>query len=252
MSEFYNYDLGGTASTATITIASSSGSWTLPQTVTIDSITYTFVSGTPTAKNQVSIVSTGTTNPPHTAMNLAAVINNSPSQCYTANCVYSGQTAHPGVTAAIDSKTGAQIDLTSTSLGTAGNITLSSSNSADIAVSTPVAGSNGSAADLLFFSVYESKQSGCSNGTNNGCMMAFDITTPGNINSTSTTELGGLNVPAPTTGAPTGGPIIDNTALTLAGTSQIYFVTQLPSASACVTGGSNAGVCGIQASQANP
>jgi hypothetical protein len=90
-----------------------------------------------------------------------------------------------------------------------------------------------------------------------GCVMSFDVTTPSNFNNTSFAPLGTLDLTSFNDIAPTGGIIIDNAVSTgtLAGTSQIYFVTQvneiipgLP----CVTGGPNLGVCAVQASQANP
>jgi hypothetical protein len=87
-----------------------------------------------------------------------------------------------------------------------------------------------------------------------GCVMSFDVTDPSTF-TPSLAPLGTLDLTSFNDIAPTGGIIIDNAVSTgtMAGTSQIYFMTQvneiipgLP----CVTGGPNLGACAVQASQA--
>jgi hypothetical protein len=87
--------------------------------------------------------------------------------------------------------------------------------------------------------------------------MSFNITTPTSW-STTTAPLGTLNVASPeiqlssatNPSAATSGIIVDNNG-TAAGQSNIYFLTQDYSSTACVSGGA-AGICAIQATQAAP
>jgi subtilase family serine protease len=103
-------------------------------TVTVGSTTYTFVTGTPTAVNQVELHTAGSAavNQTDTAKNLEAVINATSSQCADTGCVHSGQTAN---TAASATESTNVVTLTAKTAGTGGDFTLSSSNTSDIAAS---------------------------------------------------------------------------------------------------------------------
>lgn len=258
VSEFYNSYVGATGATGSVTINTDPATWTSGSvTVTIGSVTYTFVTGAATAPNQVLIVNTGFGAPFNeliAAADLYLAVEGDPAGCvvYT-NCVYSGQTANPSATATTEFN---PVDLASTSLGTTGDFTLSTNTPADITVSAVTPGSNGSAEDLLFLSVYEGNSSpsfGCTAGTGNGCVMAFQLPTTPSSFGTGTTPLGTMNLSSPAGAASTGGIVIDNDSLeNIGGTSQIYFVTQHPSTTTpCVSGGAD-GVCAIQASQTAP
>jgi hypothetical protein len=111
--------------------------------------------------------------------------------------------------------------------------------------------------DRLFFSLNRATFTGCNNSAGNGCVLAFDISTP----LSSITFLGGLPVVTPGTNGcwASGGIIIDNAAAS-AGASQIYFFNQNggaaggpngPTSSNC-TAGSPTSVNAVQASQSNP
>jgi subtilase family serine protease len=109
-------------------------------TVSINSTTYTFVTGTPTAVNQVQLHTasgSSSTNRTDTAKNLEAVINATSSQCSDSGCVFTGTTANTAVTATESSNT---VSLTAKTAGSGGDFTLASSNTADITFS---GGSNG-------------------------------------------------------------------------------------------------------------
>jgi hypothetical protein len=82
--------------------------------------------------------------------------------------------------------------------------------------------------DYVFFSVYSGYVSGCTYSYGNGCVLAYNISSP-----TSVSEAGsGLNVKTVGSASPytgcwaTGGIVVDNAvpAGTLAGASQIYFI----------------------------
>jgi hypothetical protein len=122
-------------------------------TVTINSTVYTFVTGTPTAANQVELVTSGNTSAKQTgtAQNLEAVINASPGLCATSGCVYSGQTANTAVTATESTST---VSLTATVSGAAGDFTLASSNTSDVTDSV-TNGTNGSLTDTYSAPYYD-------------------------------------------------------------------------------------------------
>ena len=96
-------------------------------TVTIGSTAYTFVTGTPTAVNQVEIYtsSTATTNRTNTARNLEAVINDNSGECASTGCVFASQTANAAVTAAEATNT---VTVTARATGAAGNFVLTADN----------------------------------------------------------------------------------------------------------------------------
>ena len=251
ISEFYNSYVGATAATGSVAV-STDPFFEIGETVTIGTETYT-LEWSVTAKDQVQIdlsLSGSGNRESRTAQNLEAVVNNDSSKCYDSGCVYSGQTANASATATY---AGTTVSLTATSLGTAGDFAVSSSNSGNFTLVPGNDGSDGTAEDLLFLSVYRGAftTAGCTNSGTNGCIMAFNVATPGSFNS-STAPLGVQNLTSPAAAA-TGGTIIDNAALNLVagGASQIYFVTQNAANTACVTGGAN-GVCAIQASQTAP
>ena len=266
ITEFYNSNAttAATAATGTVTIATNPRGWTTTYpTVMIGATTYTFVTGAPTANNQVEIYSPSSfnaaTNEDDTADDLEAVIMANSSYCAVAGCVHTGQTANASVTATV---TGNVVDLTAKTTGTSSDFTLSANNGSDTGALTVSGGNNGTNAsngiDYLFVSVFASSRTGCTEATTNGCVMSFNITNPASW-STSTAPLGTLNIsspalntlPVPNPAAPTSGIIVDNNG-TAAGQSEIYFLTQDNSAStACVTGGAD-GICAIQASQAVP
>jgi hypothetical protein len=134
-----------TPATCTATIGSSTASGTFGvvgtvatswagNTVSINGISYTFVTGTPTAANQVELYTSSgnsSTNRSNTAKNLEAVINDVTTQCATTGCVYTGQTANSAVTATVSSST---VTLTAKTPGSGGNFTMASSNTSDVSV----------------------------------------------------------------------------------------------------------------------
>ncbi len=114
-----------------------------------------------------------------------------------------------------------------------------------------------SGTDRLFLSLNRASFTGCNNSAGNGCVLAFDISTP----SSAITFLGGLPVTTPGTNGcwASGGIIIDNAASS-PGASQIYFFNQNggaaggpngPTSSNC-TAGTPTSVNAVQASQSNP
>jgi len=252
ITEFYNANIqtAGTPATGSVTISSDPSEWSPLPTLTIGSTTYRFVSGAPTAVNQVEI-HTGNRffDTIDTAQNLNAVINANSSQCSDTGCVFTGQAANSKVTSA-NTFFSATVNLTAISSGAGGDFALNTSNSSDASVTGGNNGVNGTtvAEDLLFLSVYDGVITGCTNSGSDGCVMSFNITTPSSFG-TSLAPLGELDVSAPNLGAATGGIVVDNSATNLAGggESQIYFVTQTSAGTAPC-----AGVCGVQASQINP
>jgi hypothetical protein len=253
ITEFYNPNqiTPGTAATGTITVNSDPGGWSPLPNITIGGVTYTFVSGTPTAVNQVEIYTGffGYFNEIFTAQNLYAVINANSSECFSSGCVAGGQTVNTSATASYTSFSNT-VNLTAISSGSSGDFALSTNNPGDLSISGGSNGTNATAAsvDLLFLSVYDGILTGCTNSGSDGCVMSFDVTTPTNFN-TATTPLGVLDISAPSLAAATGGIVIDNSATNLSGggESQIYFVTQLDAGTTPCTG-----VCAVQASQFNP
>ncbi len=107
--------------------------------------------------------------------------------------------------------------------------------------------------DYLFLSVYSGFPAGCSNTPDvQGCVLSYDVTGLDSTTFTPSLTPGGeLNVSVSQSAfyAPTGGIIVDNdvTSGTLAGASQIYFLTQDTTGTAPC-----AGICAIQASQSAP
>jgi hypothetical protein len=111
-------------------------------------------------------------------------------------------------------------------------------------------------ADLIFFSVnYPASGLGCTSGSGDGCILAYDVSNPSSI-----TQAGsGLTVTTPGTNGcyATGGVIVDNVS-DLTGASQIYFVglnganaAGVPTGSSGCTSGT-AVTLATQASQASP
>lgn len=240
VTEFFNTSAPRTAN-GTVTLITNPSGWATGSTVTIGATTYTFVT-TLTGTNQVLLVTSHSsgTNETDTAKNLEAVINATSSECSTSGCVHSGQLANASVSATESNNV---VTLTAKTSGTGGNFTLSTNYSTEITVS---GGPNGSATDYIFLSVYFGTQSGCTQSTNNGCVMSFDVTTPSTFSS-GLTPGGALNVSAPTSAAPTGGLIVDNALNSPAGSSQIYFLTLYTSGTSPCSG-----ICAVQASQAAP
>lgn len=123
-------------------------------TLTINSTVYTFVTGTPTAVNQVELHTasgSSSTNRTDTAKNLEAVINATSSQCADTGCVFSSQTANSAVTA---TETTSTVTLTATTAGSAGNFTLASSNTSDVTDSV-TNGTNGPLTDTYSAPYYD-------------------------------------------------------------------------------------------------
>jgi hypothetical protein len=120
---------GSISAVGTIVITGTvSTSWA-GATITVGSTTYTLVTGTPTAVDQVELHTTngGGTNRTDTAENLEAVINANSGQCANSGCVFTGQTANSSVTATETTNT---VTVTAKTAGTAGNFTLSANNNA--------------------------------------------------------------------------------------------------------------------------
>ena len=94
---------GSLAAVGTITISGTVASSWAGATLTVGSTTYTFVSGAPTAVNQVELHTTGSagTDRTDTARNLEAVLNATSSQCANAGCVSTGQAANASASASI-------------------------------------------------------------------------------------------------------------------------------------------------------
>jgi subtilase family serine protease len=122
---------GSTTATGTIVINSTStfpvaADWAGAM-VTVGSTTYTVVSGTPSAVNQVEVATIGTaaTRRTNTAKNLEAVLNANAGQCGTTGCVFAGQTANASVTATEVTNT---VTVTAKTAGAAGNFVLTADN----------------------------------------------------------------------------------------------------------------------------
>jgi len=112
-----------TSEVGTLTVAATpsttSGSSWVGATFVVGSTTYTFVSGTPTAVNQVELNTSSETS---TAQNIEAVITATSGSCGTTGCVPSGQTANPAVTST--KPTNGTVTLTAKTAGAAGNFAL--------------------------------------------------------------------------------------------------------------------------------
>jgi len=246
VTEFYNSSIPVVATGSATIIGTPSAMAGV--TVTVGSQVYTFVTSIGTTANQVLLyTSSGTAshNQERTAQNLYAAINAISSDCYQSPCFGSSTTANTKATASYTTAS-AEVDLTATAGGSSGDFTLSTSNTSDVTISSG-GGQNGSnGADYLFVSVFGGSESGCTNGSTDGCIMSFSITTPSSFSSSST-PLGTQNLSAVEYGSPTGGIIIDNGVATPAGTSQIYFVTQSTAGTTPCTG-----ICAVQASQSAP
>jgi subtilase family serine protease len=118
---------GSTTTAGTVVITGTVATDWAGATLTVGSTTYTFVTGKPTAVNQVELYTSGkaSTNRTDTAKNLEAVINATSSQCAITGCVYSGQTASSSVTATESTST---VTLTAKTTGAAGNFALVADN----------------------------------------------------------------------------------------------------------------------------
>ena len=251
VTEFFNAN--GATATGRVAISSDPLSWSAGGTrmVTVGTVVYSFIDGalapsTATAV-QVTLSNTSTmmNNEADTALNLAAAINADAGLCGSpAPCFGTGTVANASASA---SNAGFSVidDLTATSGGTAGDFALSEIGSG-ISVN---GGNNGGSVDFIFFSSYVGSGVVCPTG----CILAFDVTSGATING-GTAATARLAVTAAAgdnaDGFPTGGIVVDNDQLSgsLAGTSQIYFLTLDNANGACSTSGS--GICAVQVSQA--
>ena len=120
---------GSISAVGTIVITGTVGTSWAGATITVGSTTYTLVTGTPTAANQVELhTSSGaTTNRTDTAENLEAVINANSGQCANSGCVFASQAANSSVTATETTNT---VTVTAKTAGAAGNFTLAANNTA--------------------------------------------------------------------------------------------------------------------------
>jgi subtilase family serine protease len=118
---------GSTTAAGTVVISGTVATDWAGATLTVGGTTYTFVTGTPTAVNQVELYTSASasTNRTDTARNLEAVLNATSSQCASTGCVYGGQTANSSVTATEATNT---VTLTAKNNGAAGNFTLVADN----------------------------------------------------------------------------------------------------------------------------
>ena len=252
VTEFFN--ASGGAATGNVDIEGDPAGWTSggARSVTLGTVTYTFVTGTPadsTATDvQVNLVSTGGSseaNQEETAANLEAAINADAAECTTAPCFGAGTVPNSSAVASIIG-TSEIVNLTATNGGPGGNFTLTA-NGGGVVVT---GGDNGSSLDFIFFSTLSlTGVPGCPEG----CIMSFDVTSGAPLTA-DTAPNAVLAVEASNVdsadGFVTGGIIVDNDQVsgTLTGTSQVYFLTLDNAAGACSTSGS--GICAVQASQA--
>lgn len=118
---------GSTTAAGTIAIDGTVAADWANSTVTVGSTTYTFVTGTPSAVNQVELYTSGSsaTNETNTAKNLEAVLNAAAGECAVAGCVPTGQTANASVTATEAAHT---VTVTATTAGAAGDFVLTADN----------------------------------------------------------------------------------------------------------------------------
>ncbi len=104
-----------------------------------------------------------------------------------------------------------------------------------------------SGTDYIFFSVYNSNQSGCSTGSGDGCVLAFNVSTGAPVFSSSLGEFLGNRLNC----FVTGGMVVDNAipSTTIAGASQIYFLA-LNGAATNLCGNTGAGtLVAVQSAQ---
>ncbi len=253
ITEFFNPN--GGAATGDVSIVGDPAGWPGfgTRSVTVGSVTYAFVTGTPAPSTatdvQVNLVdsSTSENNEANTAANLEAAINANSVQCADAPtpCFGTGTVPNASATASITGFA-VTVNLTATSGGPTGDFTIS-----EIGGGIEVGGGeNGSSPDFIFFSTYSG------NGSSpcpSGCVFSFNVTSGATINA-GTAPSATLGVTASTldsaNGFVTGGIIVDNDQMsgTLGGTSQIYFLSLDNDVGVnCSTSGSR--ICATQASQ---
>jgi hypothetical protein len=253
VTEFFN--ASGVRATGTVGIVSDPLSWIGfgTRTVTVGTVTYSFVTGTLAASTatdvEVNLVDSGgeIANEEDTAKNLEAAIDANALLCATPPpCFGSGTVANASATASITG-TSTIVNLTAKIGGAAGDFFLDETGGG-INFS---GGNNGGSADFIFFSTYTGNGSGpCPSG----CVLSFDVTSGAAIN-TGTAPNAVLGVTASITdsadGFVTGGIIVDNDVMLglPAGTSQIYFLT-LDNAPLVTCSSSGSSICATQASQA--
>ncbi len=233
VTEFFN--ASGGAATGNVDIQGDPADWTSggPRSVTLGSVTYTFVTTPPadsTATDvQVSLVATGSDeeNEEDTAANLEAAINANVAECVPASppapaCFGAMTAANASATASIIG-TSEIVNLTATSGGPAGDFVLTAIGGGI----TVTGGDNGSTIDFIFFSTYSfTGVAGCPTG----CVLSYDVTSGATITA-GTHPNAVLDVDADdgdsANGFVTGGFIVDNDQMTgaLPGTSQVYFLT---------------------------
>jgi hypothetical protein len=133
------------------------------------------------------------------------------------------------------------------------HITLSATATATNSNVALTIGATTSGADYVFFSVNNGAKTGCTSGAGNGCVLSYNVSLPSSV-----AEAGsGLNVMTPGTNGcwATGGLIIDNSATTPTGASQIYFLNlngiTAGNLTACTAAGGTA-TNATQAAQSNP
>jgi hypothetical protein len=207
--------------------------------------------------NQVLIYgssSTASRNEDRTAQNLeATILATGTANCYTGTCYYTGQAANTSVTATV---AGNVVTLTAKTTGTSSNFAVTTNYATGIGVVPGTNGTNATTgADYIFMSVFSGTQSGClGSGLPSvqnvapfyGCIMSFNVTPPFTVSS-GMTATGTLNVSSTEYNAPTGGLIIDNSATTPSGASEIYFLTNEVTGTTPCTG-----ICAVQATQLAP
>ena len=103
--------------------------------------------------------------------------------------------------------------------------------------------------DFIFFSAYNVKETGCSQGTGDGCVVAFNVNTGAAVFSSALAEPDGNNL----TCFVTGGLVVDNAipSGTEAGASEIYFLS-LNGTTQNICTGTNHGtgsMAGVQSAQ---
>ena len=269
ITEFFDTGSTNVTATGTVTINANPGGvggWgSGTRSVTIGTVTYTFVNTAPAASTathvQVLFIASnggfggGALNEEQTARNLAAAISATATcQGGGSGCFGSGTVANGSVTDAYTIGNNF-INLTSRTAGSAGDFVLTEGG-AGITVS---GGDNGaSGQDFIFVSVLTGtgRPTGCPTGTNgNGCLMNFDVT-DGDTLTTGTAPVATMTVTSDRTdsvdGFPTSQIIIDNVVQpgVLAGASQIYFLRLDNAGGACTSSGT--GICATQASQTVP
>ena len=248
ITEFFNAN--GVTATASVAINGNPAGWTAggARSVTLGTVTYTFVSTAPLASTatavQVELVSShaALTNAVDTALNLVAAINATSASCNsTPPCFGSGTVANAIAKA---SNTGSSnIDtITATTNGAAGDFTISESGGG-IAAS---GGANGGSADYIFLSTWAAGNNGCTSG----CVYSYDVSSGATITSAlaPAATLAVFASAGARDGYSTGGIIVDNAVTSTLGVSQIYFLTLNNAAFAtCTTSGTR--ICATQVSQ---